>query len=85
MNEFIGTICGLASNGGSSFVGGEGWLLTDTGELCALSVDRPGYEPDRTLDNDGFWYSKSSSPMGRLREVDRARWLRAAPEVSTEL
>lgn len=73
---FIDTIGGLASSVGSSLLGGEGWLLTDTGELWALRFERPGYEPDKTLDNDGLPNSKSSS-CGRLRDVDLARWLNA--------
>lgn len=67
---------GLASSVGSRRDGGDGWLF-DTGELCALRVERPGYEPDSTPANEGLLKSWKSSLCGRLREVDRARWLRA--------
>lgn len=76
LNEFMGSICGLASNGGSSCVGGDGWLPTDAGEPCARMLEVPGYDPESTLDKDGAPNSKSSS-WPRFREVDLARWLNA--------
>ena len=45
MNELPGSepgpSVGLASSVVSRREGGEGWLLTETGELCELKVERP--------------------------------------------
>ena len=50
--------------------------MADAGELCALILERPGYELDRTLAREGFISCRSSS-RGRFLDVDLARWLRA--------